>query len=110
MVMTLLAPADGCVLFQKLEGSLLSPGDLIAQLELDNPDAAQQVTPYCGGFPELGPPLVQSFKVDQKFKTTLADCKNVLQGMPCWSFQKLAFGSILLLSTRSKSKCERCVW
>ena len=80
MVMTLLAPADGLVHFQQLEGSLLSAGDLIARLELDNPAAAQQITPYTGGFPELGPPLVHSSKVDQRFKAALASAKNVLQG------------------------------
>ena len=80
MVMTLLAPADGLVHFQQLEGSLLSAGDLIARLQLDNPAAAQQVTPYNGGFPELGPPLVHSSKVDQRFKAAFASAKNVLQG------------------------------
>lgn len=80
MVMTLLAPAAGKVHFRMLEGSLLAPGDLIARLELENPEAAQQVTPYTGNFPELGLPLVQSLKVDQRFKTSLAAAKNVLQG------------------------------
>lgn len=80
MVMTLLTPANGHVRFQMLEGSLLTPGDLIARLDLENPDAASQVVSFTGGFPELGPPLVQSVKVDQKFKTAFATCKNVLQG------------------------------
>ena len=33
MVMTLLAPADGRVRFQQLEGALLTAGDLIARLD-----------------------------------------------------------------------------
>ena len=80
MVMTLVAPASGKIFYQALEGSPLSSGDMIARLELDNPDAAQQVTQHTGGFPELGPPLVYSSKVDQKFKTAFTAAKNVLQG------------------------------
>ena len=83
MVMTLVAPASGKIYYQALEGSPLSSGDMIARLVLDNPDAAQQITQHTGGFPiELGPPLVYSSKVDQKFKTAFTAAKNVLQG---WS-------------------------
>ena len=86
MVMTLVAPASGKIFYQALEGSPLSSGDMIARLELDNPDAAQQITQHTGGFPELGPPLVYSSKVDQKFKTAFTAAKNVLQGTsPLWS-------------------------
>lgn len=85
MVMTLLAPAAGSIRYEALEGSPLSSGDVIARLELDNPEAAQQITPYTGGFPELGPPLVYSSKVNQKFKTAFTAAKNVLQGRECRS-------------------------
>jgi hypothetical protein len=81
MVMTLLAPASGIVHYQQLEGAALSSGDLIARLDLDNPEAAQQILQHTGGFPDLGPPLVYSSKVDQKFKTTFAAAKNILQGI-----------------------------
>ena len=81
MVMTLLAPADGKVHFQLLEGSLMTAGDLIARLELDNPAAVQQVTPYTGGFPEMGPPLVHNAKVDQRFKDAVTAAKMILQGV-----------------------------
>jgi len=43
-------------------------------------DALLQVTQHSGGFPELGPPLVYSSKVDQKFKTAFTAAKNILQG------------------------------
>lgn len=78
--MTLLAPASGKIHYQALEGSPLSSGDMIARLELDNPNAAQQITQHMGGFPELGPPLVYSSKVDQKFKVARTEAKSVLQG------------------------------
>lgn len=80
MVMTLLAPADGQVHFQQLEGALLAAGDLIAKLDLDNPAAVQAVTPYKGSFPELGPPLVHSSRIDMRFKAAFQAAKNILQG------------------------------
>ena len=80
MVMTLLAPAAGRVNFQQLEGALLVAGNLIAILELDNPETVQTVEPYNGSFPEMGPPLVHSAKVDQRFKNALQGAKNALQG------------------------------
>lgn len=98
MVMTLVAPASGKIFYQALEGSPLSSGDMIARLELDNPDAAQQITQHTGGFPELGPPLVYSSKVDQKFKTAFTAAKNVLQGrLHC---------PILLCFLMMAAKCE----
>lgn len=67
MVMTLLAPASGKVHYQQLEGAALSSGDLIARLDLDNPEAAQQVTtpppsphPECMKANERGDPLLDS--------------------------------------------------
>ena len=80
MVMTLLAPAAGMVNFQQLEGALLVAGNLIAILDLDNPEAVQAVEPYTGSFPEMGPPLVHSAKVDQCFKNAFQSAKNILQG------------------------------
>lgn len=41
MMMPLLAPADGKVHFQVIEGSLLVAGDLVARMELDDLAAAQ---------------------------------------------------------------------
>ena len=41
---------------------------------------AQAVTPYTGGFPELGPPLVHSSNVDQRFKEALTAAKMILAG------------------------------
>ena len=80
MVMTLLAPAAGKVNFQQLEGALLVAGNLIAILELDNPETVQTIEPFPGSFPEMGPPLVHSSKVDQRFKNAFQGARNILQG------------------------------
>lgn len=80
MLMTLLAPADGKVNFQQIEGAVLLAGNLIAILDLDDPGAVQSVTEYTGNFPEMGPPLVHSSKVDQRFKGAIQAAQNILQG------------------------------
>jgi hypothetical protein len=37
--------------------------------------------PYLGSFPsEVGPPVVPSNQLDQKFKSAFEDCKNVMAG------------------------------
>lgn len=80
MVMPLVSEESGILRHNMIEGALLTAGDVIANLELDNPEAAKQVTVFEGSFPELGPPLIYSSKVDQKFKIALASAKNVMQG------------------------------
>ena len=80
MVMTLLAPAAGKVTFQQLEGALLVAGNLIAILDLDNPETVQTIESFVGSFPEMGPPLVHSSKVDQRFKNAFQGARNILQG------------------------------
>ena len=46
MVMAVVAPTNGIVHFKMLEGSLLTAGDLVARLDLDDPVSAQ-VPPHC---------------------------------------------------------------
>lgn len=41
MMMLVMAPADGIVQYEMLEGSVLNAGDLIARLDLDDPAASQ---------------------------------------------------------------------
>ena len=80
MVLPLLAPAAGHVHFQLPEGSVLSPGQLIARLDLDNPDAIRKADLYSGSFPEMGPPGVASDSLASRFATAFASVKNILAG------------------------------
>lgn len=80
MVMTLLAPAAGHVHFMLPEGSVLSPGQLIARLELDDPDSVCRAELFEGNFPELGPPVVVADGVGQRFQAALEAAKNVCGG------------------------------
>ncbi|PSC75189.1 acetyl-carboxylase 1-like [Micractinium conductrix] len=80
MMMTLLTPAAGVVHFQLPEGSVLSPGQLIARLDLDDPAAVRRAEPYTGSFPELGPPVVESEGVGARFRAAVEAANNMLAG------------------------------
>ena len=75
-------PPSACAA-QVPEGSVINSGDLIAQLELDDPGAVTAAVPYPGGFPELGPPLVHSQGVDYRFKEAYSAAKMILEGVRC---------------------------
>ena len=81
MVMPLLAPAAGTLHFLLPEGASLSAGDLIARLEVDDAAEVVQAEPYLGTFPaEMGPPVVESNQLDQRFRAAFEQCKMVMAG------------------------------
>ena len=80
MMMPLLSSAAGRLHFCIPESSIMNPGNLIATLELDDPEAVTKAEPYAGGFPELGPPQVYSSGVDHRFKRSLRDARMILAG------------------------------
>ena len=105
MVMPLLSPAAGKLIFQLPEGSILNSNDLIAQLELDSPDAVVAAEQFRGTFPELGPPQVSSHGVDHRFQQARTAAQMTLAGgSQCTTFLGLGHASIHLAgyaSTRS---------
>ena len=58
----------------------MAAGDLIAQLDLDDPTAVERAEPYAGGFPELGPPLVHSQGVDHRFAQAETAARMIMAG------------------------------
>lgn len=80
MMMPLLSSAAGHLHFCMPESSVMNPGDLIATLELDDPESVTKAEPYAGGFPDLGPPQVYSSGVDHRFKRSLRDARMILAG------------------------------
>ena len=80
MVMPLLSPAAGKLIFQLPEGSILNSSDLIARLELDSPDAVVAAEQFRGAFPELGPPQVSSHGVDHRFQQARTAAQMTLAG------------------------------
>ena len=59
-IMLLLAPASGHIHFHVAESCALAAGDLVATLDLDDPDSISKGRPFTGGWPELSPPQVSS--------------------------------------------------
>ena len=80
MLMPVLSPAAGVITFALPEGAVLAAGDLIGSLALDDPTAVARATPYTGGFPELGPPLIYSQGVDHRFKQASDAAASVMAG------------------------------
>ncbi|KIY92626.1 biotin carboxylase [Monoraphidium neglectum] len=54
MMMPLLSPAAGAIAFSASEGQPLLAGELIATLDLDDPNAVTRAVEFTGSFPELG--------------------------------------------------------
>ncbi len=74
MVMPLLSPASGVIRWVVPEGGVLSAGELIASLELDEGAAVVAPEPYPGTFPELGPPQVSGWVGREGFKFVGRPC------------------------------------
>lgn len=80
MLLTVLSPAAGHVHYKLLPGAVMKAGDLIARLDLDDPASITQAQPFKEGFPEMGPPLVFSSTVNDRFKQALNAAQMIIQG------------------------------
>ncbi|CAG9465063.1 unnamed protein product [Pedinophyceae sp. YPF-701] len=89
MLMTLHAPLAGTIRVRMPEGSVLSAGDLIASLDLDDPSAVQKAQAFAGSFPELGPPTVWEYNICQVFQRALEDARMILAGYDASSDETL---------------------
>lgn len=78
------------------QSSVMNPGDLIATLDLDDPEAVTKAEPYPGGFPDLGPPQVYSSGVDHRFKRSLHDARMILAGKLSGSHTAAALSVLLV--------------
>ncbi|XP_078164139.1 acetyl-CoA carboxylase 1-like isoform X1 [Carex rostrata] len=80
MCMPLLLPASGVIHFLLSEGQPMQAGELIANLDLDDPSAVRRAEPYTDQFPKLGPPTALSGKVHQRFAASLHAARMILAG------------------------------
>ena len=80
-IMLMMAPASGHIHCQANEGCVLTAGDLVASLDLDDPEAVAKSEPFLGGFPEMGPPLVAADSVEHQFRTAESAVDMILAGM-----------------------------
>ena len=81
MFMPLLSPATGVIHWVLPEGSILSAGDLIARLDLENPAAVTQAMPFEGDFPPMGAPVLESEGVDAWFTGALQAAQMIMAGV-----------------------------
>jgi len=81
MVMPLLSPAAGRISFHMVEGYAMAAGDMIGELELDDPTAVKKASPFVEPWPvATGPPKVVEARVDQRFKVTMNQLDDLLKG------------------------------
>ncbi|KAK8931231.1 Acetyl-CoA carboxylase 1 [Platanthera zijinensis] len=80
MCMPLLLPASGIIHFILSEGQAMQAGDLIANLDLDDPSAVKRAEPFHGTFPKLGPPAAVSDRIHQRCAASLISARMILAG------------------------------
>ena len=80
MVMEVTTPSAGIISFETPEGSVLTPGCLMARLKLDDPGSVRTATPFSGTWPELGPPVIKADNVQKRFVEAITRACSILDG------------------------------
>eukprot|EP01129_Flabellula_baltica_P005744 TRINITY_DN2099_c0_g1_i1.p1 TRINITY_DN2099_c0_g1~~TRINITY_DN2099_c0_g1_i1.p1 ORF type:complete len:2139 (-),score=550.43 TRINITY_DN2099_c0_g1_i1:13-6429(-) len=79
MLFSLLTPESGIIHFNKIQGSVLESGDIIAKLDLEDTSKIQQIYTYENGFPEFSVSH-RSSKVNHIFEESYQFFANGLKG------------------------------
>ncbi|EGC30161.1 acetyl-CoA carboxylase [Dictyostelium purpureum] len=80
MYMPLLVPEKGTIRFVLSEGSVMPPGAIIANLDLQDTTSIQKSTIYQGSLTKMSPPTLIGEKPHQVLASTLSNFKNVFCG------------------------------
>ncbi|CAI4048673.1 acetyl-CoA carboxylase HFA1 SKDI_13G3370 [Saccharomyces kudriavzevii IFO 1802] len=80
MQMPLVAKANGVVELLRQPGSIIEAGDVVANLSLDAPSKANELSLYQGELPTLSPPIIEGSRPVHKFRTLLGKLENILKG------------------------------
>ncbi|KAJ3053083.1 acetyl-coenzyme-A carboxylase [Rhizophlyctis rosea] len=80
MYMPLLATESGAVKFTLPAGSVLNTGDVVGNLQLDDPSRVKRATIFDGEFPTFGPPQVTGEKIHQKYEEVKHNVDSILDG------------------------------
>ncbi|KAJ1558698.1 acetyl-coenzyme-A carboxylase, partial [Nowakowskiella sp. JEL0078] len=80
MYMPLLASESGIIKQSKLAGSVLTVGDIVGKLVLDDPERVQKSVVFAGQFPTFGPPEVVGDKLHQRFRKLKTQILDVIAG------------------------------
>ncbi|KAK5578910.1 hypothetical protein RB653_008585 [Dictyostelium firmibasis] len=100
MYMPLLVPEKGIIKFVLTEGSVMSPGAIIANLELSDQSSIQKSTLFIGNLTKMSPPTLIGNKPHQLLNYTLAKISNVLCGYESNDLNQLLNDTINQLSNQ----------
>ena len=79
-IMLLAVPASGTISFCTSENCALAAGDVVARLELDDPDSVSKGQPFEGPWPDLSPPQVESDGIQHLYADALRAADMLLAG------------------------------
>eukprot|EP01087_Luapelamoeba_hula_P008660 TRINITY_DN2184_c0_g1_i2.p1 TRINITY_DN2184_c0_g1~~TRINITY_DN2184_c0_g1_i2.p1 ORF type:complete len:1896 (+),score=263.11 TRINITY_DN2184_c0_g1_i2:359-6046(+) len=80
MYMPMLIKDSGIIRFSKSEGSVLSAGDIVATIELDDPSTVCKAVNNTEDLPKFGAPRSRELKSHQQFGSALKNVRNLLLG------------------------------
>jgi len=80
MYLSVQAPEPGTIHLLKPAGAALEPGEVFAQLDLDDPSKVRRVTPFTGRFPTMLPPQRLGKKPHQRFESAKQQIEALLDG------------------------------
>lgn len=80
MYMPLLATESGVISLEKPAGAIVSAGDAIARLDLDNPLSVKKAEAFLSPFPDFGNPKIIGEKTHQKYRSVKSQVDNILDG------------------------------
>lgn len=83
MYMPLTTKVPGVITFQKVEGTVLEAGAVIATLKLDDPKQVRRADVYTGDMEVMAPPHVKGDKVHHKLRDAVATVRATLAGYHC---------------------------
>ncbi|KYQ93772.1 acetyl-CoA carboxylase [Tieghemostelium lacteum] len=89
MYMSLLVPEKGIIKFVLSEGSVMTAGSIIANLELGDSSAIQKSTLFSGSLPKMSSPTLVGTKPHQILNHTLSNIKMVMCGYESPNLQLL---------------------
>lgn len=80
MVMSICAEASGVLHHDASDGAILTPGAIIARIDLEDPNSVQSCVLSPKTFPALGPPTMLSADAHRALTEAVSSAEAVLEG------------------------------
>ncbi|XP_077999917.1 acetyl-CoA carboxylase-like [Glandiceps talaboti] len=80
MVMTLNVSENGCVMYVKRPGAVFDQGNIVANLNLDDPTRVHRAQPFEGRFPDQTTTQTQGWKLHQIFQKARESLAYIMDG------------------------------